>query len=228
MEAICQGWTRHDLKGTGDCAYRAICGARRYAKTGEHHDTNAATAEAAELRAQCVTHCKKPCGQIPNFLCARQKKKTRINATANQQLRPSRVDWTPGWSQNIGALLFLASHSRAHWNAHCCLQKTGGFWPMDTNPFCLQIQPGKACAARQEHPIVVVLEKHHYTYLTPPSEGKIPPTWLAGESNPDCAVIDFTGDGESTGTASVHTMLFDNLSRTNKASRSIAAALATA
>ena len=86
---------------------------------------------------------------------------------------------------------------------------------MDPNSVRKQVQPGKACAARQEQPIVVALENHHYTYLTPPPGCKIPPTWLAGESNPDCAVIDLTGDGEgnSAGTPSVHTMLSYSPSR---------------
>ena len=228
MEAISQGWTRHDLKGTGDCAYRAISGARHYAKTGEHIDTDVATTEAAELRAQCVIHCKKHAVRFQTFFAP--DKEENAHQRNNKPAATTFHEWI---DNQADPRTWACSYS-----LQAIAERTGMpivvfKKPEDSDKwirtlFASKFSRGKACAARQEHPVVVVLENHHYTYLSPPPEGKIPPNWLTGESNPDCAVIDLTGDGVSDGTASVHTMLTDHPSRTNTASRSTAAVLATA
>jgi len=103
MEAICQGWTRHDLKGTGDCAYRAICGARRYAKTGEHLDTDEATAEAAGLRAQCVIHCKKHAVRFQTFFAPDKEENAH-----QRNSKPAAQTFTSGLKTSL-----IPKHGRA-------------------------------------------------------------------------------------------------------------------
>ena len=79
-EALAAGWEEHDLKGNGDCGYRAVAGARHFAKNGTHLTATEAKTHAADLWAQAVLHCKKHSARLgANFVPDTEEAKHQRN-----------------------------------------------------------------------------------------------------------------------------------------------------
>ena len=194
-EALQQGWSEHNLGGTGDCAYRAAAFARHYLRTQSQISTDEAQKAGASLRAEVVLHS--------------QKYKTRLQAnfapdseeTANQRNNRPAAKTFEDWITNQSdpktwacALTFQALAERTGMIITIWKHISQGHWKRVT--FSKKFKNGQACCATNEGPIVLLLKDQHYTALIPPERTSIPSAWTTGESNENAILIDLTGDGD--------------------------------
>ena len=227
-QAMREGWSRVDQKGTGDCAFRCIAAARHFRSTGETLTEESSRREGGLLRGVAVAHIRSHEDRYFPYFAKDPTVPTEELVPTQQENAEAFQDWlrqmaTPhcwadglslqGVASKLGTVLVVWIRSTEQTWMRVCLaqsfskdQGSGSF----------------AKIAKGQQPIVLLLENEHYTWLRPSAkEAEVPRHWLresviparralaGGGGQEDCASNAPSAGDSVPSTPSVHSLSVD-------------------
>ncbi|CAE7247805.1 unnamed protein product [Symbiodinium sp. CCMP2592] len=185
------GWKKVDFGGNGDCGYRSLVGALAH-NEGEEIDTETAKRRGAVLRASCINHMRKRAEEYAPWIAEdadtapeeeAPTQDSRLNRFLAQAADPT--FWICGIQlfaacekRGIPIVIWFRARNETAWK-RCTMAPDwkGGL-------------PRMAAGAK---PVVLILQDDHYTFLQPPTKGKVPDSWLRQTDIPDPKVLQGSG-----------------------------------
>ena len=177
IDAVRQGWKRVDQGGSGDCGWRSLADGRwwngrlRIYKDKVPNDEDFsqfnATGNGNHLRVQSALHLKKHKEKYLPFFGQGRKGPKNFDQFVTEAAAPE--TWIHGatlqaCAEKFGCpIIVWRKPEHGAWQRFCFASRFSG---------------GFACAAKEECPLVICLEKQHYTSLRPPRREDIPKNWL--------------------------------------------------
>ena len=208
-DALAQGWSRQDLKGNGDCCFRAIAAAKSKAKHNKLLTEQEASVAGAELRSLMVAHTRKHKDRLQEWFSPDPNEPS--SQRAHQAPATTIEEWCTNMEHQGTWADGLAIHSLAERTGLSIVvwkKEISGTWSRYT--FAPKFNRDDVATARQgEKPLCIILEDKHYTTLHPPDKVRVPRPWLFKTLNRrESIIIDLTGAGRSLASrtpSSLHT-----------------------
>ncbi|CAE7323649.1 L96, partial [Symbiodinium microadriaticum] len=218
-QALRSGWVRMDQKGDGDCAFRCVAAARHFNATREALSEDISRREGGLIRGQAVGHIRThEDTYLPYFAKDRDHdpadpdpSQRGIAQTFHEWLQQMATPncWADGLTlQGIAsklgfALVIWAKTPEKTWKRVCLAQSFGR--DRGSGRF--------AQMAKDQQPIVLLLEDSHYTWLRPEApDTTVPRQWLRESVVPERLALAGGGDQaedcalSSPATPSVHSL----------------------